>query len=215
MKIPSGTTRFATASIGCPFRFKLIFFFFFLKKKRERKAVQRIISRRIGGESLVVLKVLMCGLGAGTPCLPWQQLHPGSLPPHRHVSCQSNPQQQQQHRIAQASPWGADLARFNAPSSLSANWAHTHTHTHTQCFSQSPGLCEELSWHLSRVFGGKMEHHRVFTLYTAIRDTYSPPLYAHTHFYRYYDITVIFLKICLIVPVCACMQCNVYLPKKS
>lgn len=33
--------------------------------------------------------------------LPRQQ-HPGSFPPHRHVSCQSNPQQQ--HRIAQAPP---------------------------------------------------------------------------------------------------------------
>lgn len=54
----------------------------------------------------------MCGLDAGTPCLPRQQLHPGSLPPHRHVSCQSNPQQQ--HRIAQAPPWGAVLARLQS-----------------------------------------------------------------------------------------------------
>lgn len=125
------------------------------KEEEEREAVQRIVSRRIGGESLVVLKVLICGLDAGTPCLPWQQLHPGSLPPHRHVFCQSNPQQQ--HRIAQAPPRGAALARLSRsavgsplqPVGLQAcvrnkhvldgkmyhyHRFYTHTHVYNSCF---------------------------------------------------------------------------------
>lgn len=91
------------------------------KKRKKRRSCsahhKQTYLGGAGGGSLAVLKVLMCGLDAGTPCLPWQQLHPGSLPPHRHVSCQSNPQQQQQHRIAQAPLWGAALAWF-APSAV-------------------------------------------------------------------------------------------------
>ncbi|KAG7490353.1 hypothetical protein JOB18_033579 [Solea senegalensis] len=110
-KTLSGTARFTSASIECPPPPISKGMFFKKKKKKKKKAAQRMISRRVSGEEPAGLKVLLRGLDAGSPCLPWQQLHPGSLPPHRHVSCQSNPQQQ--HRIAQAAPpRAAALARL-------------------------------------------------------------------------------------------------------